>query len=117
MRARNEDALICDFAETYHVFDYMALPARTAATLAAGLPPDSRIKRELTGQKQTTEIMLLAAITDALNTLVWFKTEDGHKGINRPTSILRELTDEKEQVVAFDSIEEYEAARARIMES
>lgn len=118
MIKRNEDALICDFAETYHVLDYRGLPLKLAATLAAGLPSDSRIKRYIGGQKQKTDTILLAATVDALNTLVWFKTEDGQKGRNRPVSVLRELAEEKEDdLTEFGSIEAYEAARKRIMES
>lgn len=42
MAAFDEDALICDFAETYHLrFD--ELPKDYAAVLAAGLPYTSRI--------------------------------------------------------------------------
>lgn len=111
MVARNENALVCDFAEVYHIYDYKSMPLKQAAILAAGLPPDSRIKREISGQKQTTDILLLAAIADALNTLVWFQTTDGQRGVNRPDSILRRLTEEQEEYEAYDSIEEYEAAR------
>lgn len=117
MIARNENALICDFAETYHIYDYKSMPPKQAAILAVGLPQDSRIKREISGQKQTTDILLLAAIADALNTLVWFQTKDGQRGINRPDSILRRLTEEQEEYEAFDSIEAYEAARRQHMEN
>lgn len=117
MIARDENALICDFAETYHIYDYKSMPPKQAAILAIGLPQDSRIKREISGQKQTTEILLLAAISDALNTLVWFQTKDGRDGINRPESILRRLTEEQEEYEAFDSIEAYEAARRQHMEN
>lgn len=114
---RDENALICDFAETYHIFDYKSLPVRLSATLAAGLPAGSRIMRALSGQKFSPEIMLLANIADSLNLLVWFKTKDGKNNRNRPKSILRELTEEKPQYVSFSSIEEYEAARKRAMEN
>lgn len=43
MIATDEDALICDLAETYHVFDYRGLPLKTAAALASGLRNDARI--------------------------------------------------------------------------
>lgn len=43
----NEDALICDFAETYGVLDYRAHGARLAGTLASGLRSDARIFRFL----------------------------------------------------------------------
>ena len=114
---RDEESLICDFAETYHVFDYKSLPVRLSATLAVGLPADSRIMRKLSGQKQTTEVLLLANIADALNLLVWFKTKDGQKNRNRPKSVLQSLLEEPTQYEAFDSIEAYEAARKKIMES
>lgn len=117
MIAHNENALICDFAETYHIYDYKSMPPKQAAILAVGLPNDSRIKRGFSGQKHTTEVLLLATIADALNTLVWFQTKDGQRGINRPDSILRRLTEEQEEYEAFDSIEAYEAARRQHMEN
>ncbi len=115
MIARNEDALVCDLAETYHIYDYKKLPVKQAAVFAVGLPQESRIKMEMTGQKFTAETLLLAGIADSLNILVWMKTKDGKSGRNRPKSILKELTEEKEEYQEFDSIEAYEAARAKIM--
>ena len=116
MIAKNENALECDFAETYHIYDYKELPPKRAALFAAGLPADSRIKRDISGQKQTTETIMLAHIADALRTLVWFQTKDGQNGVNRPASILEELMkDTEEKYASFDTIEAYEAARERIM--
>lgn len=43
MVAEDEHALICDLAETYGIYDYHKLPARTVAILATGLREDSRI--------------------------------------------------------------------------
>jgi len=43
MIATDEDALVCDLAETYHVLDYRMLPLKTAAALASGLRSDARI--------------------------------------------------------------------------
>ena len=119
MIARDENALICDFAETYHIYDYKELPPQKAAIFAAGLPADSRIKREITGQKYKTETLLMAHIADALNILVWFQTKDGHKGTNRPKSILGEILKEEDEskYAEFSSIEAYEAARRKMMES
>ena len=79
MIARNENALECDFAETYPIYDYRELQPKRAALFAAGLPIDSRIKRELSGQKHTVETILLSHIADSLQTLVWFKTKDGQR--------------------------------------
>ena len=111
MMAQNEDALICDFAEVYNIYDYKSMPPRKAAIFAVGLPADSCIKMEMSGQKFKTETILLASIADALNLLVWFKTKDGQNNRNRPASILKEMMEEKEEYAAFDSIEAYEAAR------
>lgn len=51
----DEDALICDFAETYNVLDYRALPLRTAATLASGLRADARIFESLKKEQYKEE--------------------------------------------------------------
>ena len=44
MMALDEDALICDFAETYHIYNIYGMPVQYIATLAIGLRDDSRIK-------------------------------------------------------------------------
>lgn len=116
MIATNEDALICDFAETYRIYNYKELPPKRAAIFAAGLPADSRIMRALSGQKTSIETVLLAQIADSLQLLVWFRTKDGQRNVNRPKSIVEELTkDRSEEYAEYDSIEAYEAARKRIM--
>lgn len=111
----DETALICDFAETYHILDYRALSLKTAAALASGLPEDSRIMMKITGQRINTKTALLAGILDRLTTLVWFQTEDGHKGRNRPESVLARLTkepepDKKDDFVVYESPEAFRAA-------
>lgn len=40
----DEDALICDLAETYQIYDYRQLPAYQVAVFSYGLRDDSRIK-------------------------------------------------------------------------
>ena len=66
----DEDALICDFAETYHIFDYEALPVSLAATLAVGLRDSSRIKQLMSYRKAPVETILLAGIVDRLSVMV-----------------------------------------------
>ena len=109
MIAADEDALICDFAETYHIYDYKALPVSYAAALACGLGPDSRIKMAISGTKIPTDVALQAGIIDRLSLMLWMQTEDGAKGRNRPKSLLDELTREKQenQVTAFASGDEF----------
>ena len=88
MIAANEDALVCDFAETYGILDYRALPAALLATLAVGLRDDSRIKMHLSGMRVTTDTLLLSAAVDRLSFLAWAQTKDGQAGRKRPVSIL-----------------------------
>lgn len=105
----DEDALVCDFAETYHIYDYRRLPLRYAAVLAFGLSDDSRIKRRMTGARVTTPVLLQAAAADALNLLVWMKTKDGQKGIRRPASVVDAITrDPAEKPEGFASGADFE---------
>ena len=66
----DEDALICDLAETYHIFDYEQLPVFKVAVFACGLPDSSRIKRKISGQKASIDTILLAGIVDRLSMLM-----------------------------------------------
>lgn len=120
MISRDESALVCDFAETYGILNFRSLPARLVATLAAGLRDDSRIKMKLTGVKHPPEIILLASAVDRLSLLVWAQSKDGQKGRNKPPSIVAALTEEDrnkaEKPVSFSTPEEFEAARAEILE-
>lgn len=119
MVATDEDALFCDFAETYHIYNWRALPVRVAATLAFGLHDDSRIKSIMPGYKYPLNTMLLASAVDAMNLIIWAQTEDGQNDINRPKSIAKMLLGEEEgdsnDVRGFDSPKDFEAARARII--
>ncbi len=120
MLSEDEDALICDLAETYCIFDYRALPPSRVAVLAFGLRDNSRIKRKLSGQKIPTETMLLAAILDKLSVLVWMQTKDGQHGRNYPVSILSELTESKTEspqgdIESYQSGEDFMRARAERM--
>ena len=100
----DEDALICDFAETYNILDYRALPLNLAATLAVGLRADSRIMLKITGQKIDYNTVLSAAILDRLTFLAWTKTKDAEAGRNRPESVVSKLMEEPKEndIVAFE---------------
>lgn len=95
MVATDENALICDFAETYHVYAWRQLPARTAATLAAGLSPDSRIMRRLSGVPAKLEHILLAIIADACTLSVWQRSKAAAEGTPPPTSLYKTLFGDK----------------------
>ena len=55
MLKKDEEALICDFAETYHIYDYKRLPLTTVAALAVGLRENSRLKMAMNEAETTTE--------------------------------------------------------------
>lgn len=116
--AQHEDELVCDMAEYYHIYNWRELPLRYAATLACGLCADSRVMRELNGDRVGQTTLLLAVIADRLGILAWQNTEDGHKGKNQPKSIVKQLTQEpaNESVYQkFASGAEFKEAWARIV--
>ena len=118
MIATDEDALICDFAETYRIYDYKQLPARKAAVFASGLRDNSRIKMKMAGMNTDPKTVLLAAIADRVGTLAWMQSKDGAKGRNRPTSILAKILEEQKKevdVAAFENGEAFERERNRIL--
>lgn len=109
----DRNALICDLAETYGIFDYRGMPVQLLATLAAGLRDNSRIKTSLSGVNATRGEILLAAAVDRLSLLVWSMT----KGVDPPESVLDAIMGKPEgqnNTVAFATAEEYENEWARI---
>lgn len=117
----DEDALICDLAETYQIYDYKQLPLNQVAVFAYGLRDDSRIKQIMSDQIVSLEITLLANIVDRLSISLWLQTKDGQKGVNRPTSIAEMLTknnkeerDERDYLV-FESGEDFENYRKALL--
>lgn len=105
----DEGALICDFAEVYHVLDWRSLPVLTAATLAMGLGPNSRIMKKISGTSVDADTLLLAMIADALHVLIWQNTKDGVKGRNRPKRIMQTILggDQDKETESFDSVEDF----------
>ena len=119
MIATDEVALMCDLAETYHIYDYRSLPPELVAAFSIGLRDNSRIKLKLNNQEYPLETLLLAIIADRLGILIWSKTKDAEKGRNKPQSIAEQLMpkadnkDSKDYMV-FDSPEEFEKAMEEI---
>lgn len=122
MMRKNRDALECDFAETYNIYDIRALPARRVALFAVGLRDNSRIKMLLADTKFTFSEILLINIYDALNLELWTKTKDATKGKNKPESLYKKLMGINDQVkkesknMTFSSAEEYEKIRKKLLE-
>lgn len=123
MIAMDEDALICDLMETYHITNMDDYPANFVATLAVGLRDDSRIKMRLKDSKLTLEQGLLALLLDALRINNWMHTKDAQKKRNMPKSLYRQLLgmdepgEKKYDLRHFDSVEEYEAWHKANMEN
>ena len=115
----DEDALICDLAETYHIYDYRKLPLTQVAIFAIGLKDDSRIKMKMSGQLVPMETLLLAGILDRLSILLWRQTKDGQKGRNMPTMVLDTLTVRKNKdsdVIVFNSGEDFTKMRNQLIQ-
>ena len=113
MYASYRDELICDMAETYHVYDLRALPVETLATLAAGLRENSRVKMKMAGIKYFPAEIVLPHFFDAYITANTPK-EDRYK--------LKLLTDRMvvkqaaRNNMAFKSGADFMAAREKLME-
>lgn len=120
MIATDEDALICDLAETYSIYDYRRLPLKMVAVFSFGLKDDSRIKMKLNCMEVPFETMLLASAVDRLSTLVWQQTKDGMDGKNYPLSIVAMLTNaqtnkENSNVTSFATGEDFMKERERLL--
>lgn len=114
MISKDEDALICDLAETYGIYDYKQLPLSLVAVFACGLRDDSRIKLRMSGQKTATNTLLLAGLLDGVNLLLWSRA----KNKNRPKSILSEFIvgeNKKDNVQSYKSGEDFEEERKRLL--
>lgn len=111
----DEDALICDLAETYHIYDYRSLPPKLVATLSAGLRDNSRIKLRALDIPVSQDTLLLATIADRVELFRYSFMPEG-KAKNFASLTEKLLGEEqKKRVVGFKTAEEFEKARARII--
>lgn len=120
MVATDEDALICDLAETYQIYDYRRLPFKMVAVFSFGLREDSRIKMKMNDIGVPFETLLLAGIQDKLNVLIWQQTKDGMNGRNYPASMLALLTKSQQKsktsdLVGFESSEDFLREREKLL--
>ena len=114
----DEDALICDLAETYNIYDYKQLPLTKVAVFSLGLREKSRIMMRLSEQKVSLETLVLAGISDKLGLLLWSKTKDGEKGRNKPKSLvesMQSIKPQEKEELSFYSGEDFEKARKEII--
>lgn len=111
----DKEALLCDLAETYHIYDFKALPLTKIAIFAKGLREDSRIRMKMSENKFSVKESLLAGILDRLTLILYSKTKDAEKGRNYPKLLLDEV-EKKEELEGFMSGEEFEKMRRQIIE-
>lgn len=118
MLSRYHDELICDFAETYHIYDIRQFKPGYIAVLAHGLRADSRVKMAVMQAKDVPQMAVLSGMLDRLSWLVWAETKDAAKNRNRPKSVYEMIfgsSDSKDKVQGFDTSDEFELARAKIL--
>ena len=111
----SEDALICDLAETYHIFDYRSLPVKLVATLSAGLRDESRSKMLLANVPVTQDTFLLAVIADRIEDFRRIFVKSKEPPVSIANALLNKEKKAKRNVVGFRTVEEFEATRARII--
>lgn len=104
----DKNALVCDLAETYHIYDYRSLPVKLVATLAAGLRDDSRIKMKIAGVKGNGKEILLATIADRLGLILYALC--GGKG-DMPDAIADSYYEKQEPKSEYKSFSSPEAFR------
>ncbi len=106
----DEEALICDFAETYHIYNYRSLPLHMVGIYACGLRQDSRIIMAMSKTKVTADQTMLAMISDNTRMLAWLNSADGMHGVNRPKSLVKMLLGNVKQNVS-SGIEAFETGQ------
>ncbi|RHM59653.1 hypothetical protein DWZ53_08900 [Coprobacillus sp. AF33-1AC] len=113
----DESALICDLAETYNIYDYKSLPVLMVATFCIGLRENSRIKLKLNNSPVSLETLLLSVAVDRLGLLLWTKSKDAEKGKGKPKSFTNSIlgVEKENETIAFESADEFEKARLRII--
>lgn len=109
--ATDEEALICDLAETYHIFNYRKLPPKLVAILAKGLRDDSRIKLKLSGNKMSFNTLLSAMLVDEVRFFRYMFSDDAKNRNNVPVSVVETMFkehDESNDTQAIYGIEEFD---------
>ena len=108
----DEDAVICDLAETYHILDYKALPVKLLAVLCSGLRDDSRIKMKLQDAKHIPVSFVVPQIADNLALIRYAMSKEGAQV---PQMITAVMVGDTKKENGFASGEAFEAARERLI--
>ena len=110
----DREALICDLAETYNIYEFEKFPLIKIAIFAKGLREDSRIKMQMSKSKFNVKESLLAGILDRLTLILYSKTKDAEKGKNYPKLLLDDA-EKKEDLQGFMSSKDFEKMREMII--
>ncbi len=115
----DRDALECDLAETYHIYNFKELPPNKVALFSVGLREESRIKMKISNVKYPFKTVLMSDIADKLAMILWIY--QGAKKNAKPDLILPKLFDvemakfNNKDIVSFASIEDFEEERRKII--
>lgn len=112
----DSDALECDMAETYGIYDVSVLPVFVYAKLAVGLRSSSRIKMAMSGEKHPLDTNLLALIFDRLAYIFaddTSKVESMYEFLNIDHSADVKKTSKNGRIL-FKSADEFEQELERI---
>lgn len=113
----DHEALECDLAQTYHIYEMKELSACRVALFSCGLRENSRIKLKISNNDYSIETLLLAKISDELAISNWIKS--GHKEKNKPISLLNRMlksdsnknNQSNDEIVNYASSKEFDKAR------
>ena len=115
MIAADKDAVICDLAETYHIYDYRALPVTLLATLCCGLRENSRIRMKLEELHPVPVEFMVARAADDIAAIRYALT--AKKGDETPefyTDLILGKVKQK-KASGFATVEDYERAKQEIL--
>lgn len=111
----DQDALECDLAETYNIYNIKELPVQKVALFSYGLREDSRIKLKINNSKYSLKTLILANIADKLAILLWHRSGASNDKPKFITDVLLEKNQQNNDVISFDTIEEFEKERAQYL--
>ena len=109
----HKDAMLCDFAQYYGIYQIDVFPARYIATLAVGLPLDSRVKGVFAGLEDQPPVgVSVLKVFDAVQNLAYAIAG----GKEAPTSAINAYIRHENATDGYSSGAEFERARNAILE-
>lgn len=101
--------MICDLAETYHIYNYEQLPVEKVAVFVCGLREKARVWQKFGQHDFDRELLTL--IYDKINWIAWTKTESAHNGQAPPDLLFPKLFPDikknNDDTVGFKSAEDF----------